>query len=52
MKNNAMKEGEKEKEKLEKQRRESEKLEDRVRRSSLAQMVGVGCQGNIEQAEQ
>lgn len=30
----------------------SEKSDDRVRRSSLAQMVGVGCQGNIEQAEQ
>lgn len=30
----------------------SEKSEDGVRRSSLLQMVGVGCQGNIEQAEQ
>lgn len=35
-----------------KEGKKSEKSEDRVRRSSLAQMVGVGCQGNIEQAEQ
>lgn len=34
-----------------KKKKQSEK-ENRVRRSSLAQMVGVGCQGNIEQAEQ